>query len=131
MEWGWGELVLAPDAWPKVSEDTPCGALLLRSSEVTSDPEGGLAPSGTDGLSHTARDPVSGGLWLILSVFILTDSLLMSFLLMSRFPMGLWLCFEPRPTAGDTDAMPFSYQHLLPRCLNRIFHTYNHGVSED
>lgn len=59
-KWGCEELVPVPASWPKVSEDTPCRALPLYSSEVTLDPEDSLDSSGMDGSRHTASDPVPG-----------------------------------------------------------------------
>ena len=59
----------------------------------------------------------------------LTPSMLLkSSFLMSRLPVGLLLCLALEPSGG-TDAIPFSYQHLSPRCLSPIFHTHSHGAS--
>lgn len=72
-----------------------------------------------------------GCLWLNLDIFMpsewLLNTLLMSFLLIKQIPNGLEP--GPRPTAETIDAIPFFYQHLLPRWLNCIFHTYSHKVS--
>lgn len=46
----------------------------LHCSEVSSDPVGGLDPSGMHGTSHTAREPELACLWLILGVFVPSDS---------------------------------------------------------